>query len=88
MAVQKISRVIATLVLCTMVFGITACVSNDGSALYGKRCDGACHDTERIENATYSSEDEWRECIKRMQAQTTSISDEDADAIAAYLATN
>ena len=79
-----LSFILAGIIVCAGVM-LGGCSSEDAGALYEKKC-STCHTLERVEQATYSTESQWLETIARMQQQTDSISDDDAAAIAAYLA--
>ncbi|MEG0070733.1 MAG: cytochrome c [Raoultibacter sp.] len=58
--------------------------SSDPKALYENKC-GTCHSLSTVENAPYTTVDEWIADVKKMQAKTSKISDDDAAKITEYL---
>lgn len=76
--------------LCCLVFtmglaavGVTGCAQS-GESLYKSKC-GTCHSLSTVENSSYVNSGQWSDEVKRMQKQSTTISDSDASAITAYL---
>ncbi|MEG2982207.1 MAG: hypothetical protein RR794_00980 [Raoultibacter sp.] len=59
--------------------------SADPKALYESKC-GTCHSLSTVDNASYTTADQWSTNVKRMQAMTSKISDDDATKITDYLA--
>ncbi|MEG0072318.1 MAG: cytochrome c [Raoultibacter sp.] len=71
-------------------FALTGCGggtsnSSDPKALYESKC-GTCHSLATVDNAKYTTAEEWIANVKSMQAKSSKISDEDAAEITAYLA--
>ncbi len=80
---QLIALVLVVSMLGTVI--LAGCSSGDAKSVYEKKC-STCHSLSTVENATYQGEDQWQSVVKRMQAQSTSISDSDASQIIEYLA--
>ncbi len=59
--------------------------ANDPAALYESKC-GSCHSLSTVDNASYSTAEEWKGVVDRMKDMTTTISDQDAATITDYLA--
>lgn len=72
------------LVLALSVAGFAGCGAPSSEKLYQDKC-SACHSLNAIPSSASAKSGEWEGCVKRMQDMTTTISDEDAAAITAYL---
>lgn len=59
--------------------------SNDSQALYESKC-STCHSLDVIDQAGYSTSEEWGSVVNRMKDMTSTISDDDANKITEYLA--
>ena len=83
----KLFAILIASFFCVMSLALFGCGSTDPASLYEKKCSG-CHTLESIEDASgrFADEAAWREQIAVMQKKTDTISDADADTIAAYLA--
>ena len=84
---RAVAIALATIVLSLALFVLAGCSSSDPKQLYESKC-GTCHSLETVKNAQYSDAEQWGEVVKRMQAMTTTISDDDAAKITEYLAAN
>lgn len=83
---KRTATVLAALVVATAgALFLTGCGSGDPAALYESKC-SSCHSLSTVDNAPYSTPEEWKAVVDRMQAMTTTISDEDAATITEYLA--
>ncbi len=63
---------------------LAGCAS-DPATLYENKC-GSCHSLSTVDNASYSTAEEWKDVVDRMKDKTTTISDQDAATITDYLA--
>lgn len=76
-----------TFALAAVLLVLAGCSSStpDAKQLYETKC-SSCHSLETVDKATYSGEEQWKEIVDRMQAMTTTISDDEAKQITDYLA--
>ncbi|MEF9841206.1 MAG: cytochrome c [Raoultibacter sp.] len=89
---MKKARMTALIVSCFLLatIGLAGCggaASNasDPKALYESKC-GTCHSLSTVDKAPYTTADEWSADVKKMQAKSSKISDDDAAKITEYLA--
>lgn len=83
---KRTTMITAAVVVATVgALSLAGCGSSDPAALYESKC-SSCHSLSVVDDATYSTTEEWKALVDRMKDMTTTISDEDAEIITEYLA--
>lgn len=83
---RTLGILLAVAVLSLVLLLLAGCNSSPSAKeLYETKC-STCHSLDTVTNANIQGEEQWKSVVDRMKAMSSTISDDDADKITAYLA--